>query len=116
MGHSTVAVSKASSGRGASMGASAAAISPTVVGAPGDGSVLVGGIGGDQQLVELGHAGDAGHRHQVGAAKSSDLPLHATLFMRPVDPRPAVEAVEEVVAPQGHEAGVLQCGPGRGAP
>ena len=68
----------------------------------GDPAVLVLGVGGGQQLVELCDRVDFGHRDAVGAAEPAALTLHPALLMRAVDAGLAVEGVETVVGTERH--------------
>jgi hypothetical protein len=56
-----------------------------------------------EQLVQLDHRGDPGHRHQVTAAESSYFSFHAALLVGTGRARSAEEAVEAVVGAQGDE-------------
>jgi hypothetical protein len=56
-----------------------------------------------QVLVELSDAGHLRHRHQMPAAKTPDLSLHAALLVSPALARQAEHGLEQVVRAQRNE-------------
>ncbi len=60
----------------------------------GDHPVVVGKIGGSDQLIQPGQRGDPRNRHQVTATEPADLTLDAALLMRAFLAGDAEEPVE----------------------
>ena len=67
---------------------------PDTVAAVGDAAVVILGVRGDQQLVELFQGVDFWHRDAVVTAEPAALTLHPALLMRTLDTWLAAERVE----------------------